>query len=312
MSVSVEKRRRVAELESFERRIAQEKRRLMGEMDSLEKRLFSFRMTSLPQDLYSEISWGFRAVNDAVIRASPLWFYLVGAIIVVGGAGLVTSLALRSDPSEKSERIAIQGEAQRVKPAPEGVAGPAKGVETPNVVTRDLETAAGSAMPGQPMEMVDANMPLPEPLPPPAAKPEVVAPPPLANPAAVSALDEARPKTSFDDAPPLDMAAASPPASVEPRAEPEPDREEGPVAARRQARCFVKVDGRVVFEHACPIRQPKRSTLMLDLGEKPLLLSMGHGRTWTATLGGRSLGKVYKSGQCWGRRRQVYICAYGA
>ncbi len=325
MSVSIDKRRQVAELENFERRILQEKRRLMSELNGLERPFRSARATGWIKDFSSEIVENLRAASEAATFASPIWFYVIAAIVVVGGAGLVTSVALRSNPSERSETTPIQREATYINPAsqsipaidpPAEVAAPAepaplaRNVEPANGVRQEQEKAPAVTPMRETLPAAEAvEAPSPEPLPPPAAKANGAAHVTLSNPAAISALDQARPKTAFDDAPPLDMAAPPQPASVE-RAE--PAREVEPAGARRQARCFVKVDGRVIFEHACPVLQPKQSTLMLDLGERPLVLSLGHGRTWTATLGGRSLGKVYKAGHCWGRRKEVYICAYGA
>ena len=92
----------------------------------------------------------------------------------------------------------------------------------------------------------------------------------------------------------------------------ESEREDEPADEGRRAKCFVKVDGRVLFERSCMLRQPRRSTLTLNAGDDAVVLTQDHGRTWTASLGGRSLGKVYRTGECWGRRRQVFICAKGA
>ncbi|TXT42881.1 MAG: hypothetical protein FD139_3305, partial [Methylocystaceae bacterium] len=114
---------------------------------------------------------------------------------------------------------------------------------------------------------------------------------------------------------PVDAAATAEPDDAAPAARTaarEGQREDEPANEGRRAKCFVKVDGRVLFERSCMLRQPRRSTLTLNAGDDAVVLTQDHGRTWTASLGGRSLGKVYRSGECWGRRRQVFICAKGA
>ncbi len=80
----------------------------------------------------------------------------------------------------------------------------------------------------------------------------------------------------------------------------------------RQAKCLVKVSGRVLFDRACSIQRPQAQGMTLDFNGRSVVVSFSHGETWTAMMDGRSLGNVYKSGSCWGRRKEVYICADGA
>ena len=51
------------------------------------------------------------------------------------------------------------------------------------------------------------------------------------------------------------------------------------------------------------------SEVTFALAEKPLTISHDHGRTWLATLGSGELGKVFKTGSCWGSKR-AYICEH--
>ncbi|MGE4173214.1 MAG: hypothetical protein AB7F41_12120, partial [Methylocystis sp.] len=161
-----------------------------------------------------------------------------------------------------------------------------------------------------------AAEPFPEPLSPPT-KTDTPAAAPALGAVAAPPLDAApaRPKTAFDDAPPVAAAAdavALAEADDNAPAARVSQREDETAGAARHAKCFVKVDGRVLFERSCMLRQPNRSVLTLNAGDDAIVLKLEHGRTWMASLGGRSLGKVYRTGQCWGRRRQVYICAKGA
>lgn len=164
------------------------------------------------------------------------------------------------------------------------------------------------------LEAQAAAEPLPEPLAPPQ-KADVPAATSTLGAATVPPLGAALPNTAFDAAPPVDAAATAAPDDEAPAARTaarESQREDEPANEGRRAKCFVKVDGRVLFERSCMLRQPRRSTLTLNAGDDAVVLTQDHGRTWTASLGGRSLGKVYRSGECWGRRRQVFICAKGA
>ena len=304
MSVTLEKRRKVAELEDFERRIRQEKRRLLNELESLERPFRNGRSTSWIEGFSSGIAGGRRAVYDAASLRAPVWLYAVAGIVLLAGGGLVAHVALRAAPPERNEETAAETRAAQV-------AAVVPATTSPTSAARDSAAAPApdvTALRERPLKARAVSAPLPEPLSPPVLKTETLAAAPAPEAAPVLRLDAARPKTAFDDAPPVDTADS---ASAAQSAD-ESQREEKPANEGRRTQCLVKVDGRVLFERTCLLRQPTRSMVSLAAGDEAVVLTLERGRTWTASLGGRSLGKVYRTGQCWGRRREVYICAKGA
>lgn len=333
MSVTLEKRRKVAELENFERRILQEKRRLLRELESLERPFRNTRAMGWIKDFLSDVAGEWRAVQGAASFRAPIWFYVVAGAILLGGV-VVATLAMRGAPAPRADGATLRQvetpttpvRIEQPTPAPVTEAAQAADVAPSSARTVSVPpNTIASPTPPTPdskelkqrlLEAQAAAEPLPEPLPPPQ-KTDVPAAAPALGAAQVPPLDAALPKTAFDDAPPVDAAAA---ATAEPDDEApaartaarESQREDEPANEGRRAKCFVKVDGRVLFERSCMLRQPRRSTLTLNAGDDAVVLTQDHGRTWTASLGGRSLGKVYRSGECWGRRRQVFICAKGA
>lgn len=158
-----------------------------------------------------------------------------------------------------------------------------------------------------------------------------------------SALGEfsAKPRSSFENAPPLaapvvaplssDPAAArtstppepaAPPAAApaplaqaEPgSAEPSPPPKASPEPTagldEYEARCFVKIDGRVLTAKVCRILKEKEREVIFEIEEGPLTIRLRQGRVWTARLKERDFGNVYKTGSCWGARG-FYACDRG-
>jgi hypothetical protein len=330
MSVTLEKRRKVAELENFERRILQEKRRLLNELESLER---PFRNTRAPRwikNFSSDMTSEWRAFCRAASSRGPVWFYAVGGIILLAGGGFVANLAWKSAHAPRADGATLRQVETPTTPARIEQPTPAPVTETTKAA--DLAPSApfvsvppdATASPTPPtadskelkerlLEAQAAAEPLPEPLPPPT-KADIPAAAPALGAPEVEPLEAGRPKTAFDAAPPVDTAAMEEPKeeAPAPAAARESQREDEPAREDRRGKCFVKIDGHVLFERGCMVRQPRRSTLTLNAGDEAVVLTLEHGRTWTASLGGRNLGKVYRTGECWGRRRQVFICAKGA
>lgn len=75
-----------------------------------------------------------------------------------------------------------------------------------------------------------------------------------------------------------------------------------------QAKCFVKIDGRVLFEGACPIRWSKDKSVTFALNQNPITITHDHGQIWMMSAGKGGLRKVFKRNSCWGST-QVYVCA---
>ncbi|MBG0795831.1 hypothetical protein IYY11_20945 [Methylocystis sp. H62] len=328
MSVTLEKRRKVAELENFERRILQEKRRLLSELESLERPFRNTRAMGWIKDFSSDVAGAWRAVQGAASIRAPVWFYVVAGAILLGGGGFVAQFASRGAPRADGatlRQVETPTTPVRIEqPAPASVTEAAQAADVAS--SSALSAPPDSIAPPTPstpdskelkqrlLEAQAASEPLPEPLAPPQ-KAVVPAATSTLGAATVPPLGAALPNTAFDDAPPVDAAATAAPDDAAPAARTaarESQREDEPADEGRRAKCFVKIDGRVLFERSCMLRQPRRSTLTLNAGDDAVVLTQDHGRTWTASLGGRSLGKVYRSGECWGRRRQVFICARGA
>jgi len=191
----------------------------------------------------------------------------------------------------------------------------------------------------QPNEMTDANRPAPD-VSNVDAQPADIAPddqgsaPPTQQPGdakhdglgpVLLAIEQPapRPKLLFDAAPPLNLDATPEPPKVS-EAEKAGDVEKtGDVEKVSKveheaeasvsgsiANCFVKVDGRVLVSRSCQVSWTKQQRVTFQLAEKPLTISFEHGRTWLATLGSQELGKVFKTGSCWGSKR-VYVCEHG-
>ncbi|QGM96156.1 hypothetical protein [Methylocystis parvus] len=127
-----------------------------------------------------------------------------------------------------------------------------------------------------------------------------------------------------DSAPPSEAAArqalAVPAAEPVAKAQTAPveeaaDSEKVPAAHASEgghmAKCFLKLSGRVQNSGACRVDHDG-SSVVFHLPGKPLEIVQQNGRVWTATLGGRSLGKVYrnKSAPCWGAKG-FYACENG-
>ncbi|WP_161912217.1 hypothetical protein [Methylosinus sp. C49] len=112
-------------------------------------------------------------------------------------------------------------------------------------------------------------------------------------------------------APPPAAAAPAPVAEAEEPAPPPSDPAPAPAGALEEyeARCFVKLQGRVVIAKSCRIlREPKE--VIFEIEEGPLTIKLRQGRVWTARLKDRDLGAVYQTGPCWGAKG-FYACDRG-
>jgi hypothetical protein len=76
------------------------------------------------------------------------------------------------------------------------------------------------------------------------------------------------------------------------------------IAARVTSRSTVEF---MSIVHAKFFGVSKGQSLTLGLTDKTVTLAFDHGRTWTATMGKRQLGKVFKRDSCWGNKH-IYIC----
>lgn len=147
-----------------------------------------------------------------------------------------------------------------------------------------------------------------------------IAAPPLAMPLATEQTAAPAPTPAPAPAPvPAASAAPAPaapasPALVEAEAvEPpssEPESTSSTGLDEYEARCFVKLEGHVVIAKPCRILRDKDKEVIFEIDEGPLTIKLRQGRVWTARLKDRDLGAVYKTGPCWGAKG-FYACDRG-
>ncbi len=268
--------------------------------------------------------------------------HLVLAFTVVGGAAAIMSTSLFSSGAPVSGATEKHAEVAAPKVATAVVASK---VSTVVVAPANEEPEANPPVAN---EMAAVAAPPAAPVAAPPAPPAATPPAPPAAQKAASAPAEApsispflngRPMTEAAAVPeplappPADMRekltagrAETPPSEREitPQAtapEPEPKQAaalpeksvEAPKAAEdaRTAKCYLKLGGRVQNSGTCTVHHSTEA-VTFDLPGKPLEIAHKHGRVWMATLGGRSLGQVYKNkgAACWGARG-FYACEKG-
>jgi hypothetical protein len=85
--------------------------------------------------------------------------------------------------------------------------------------------------------------------------------------------------------------------------------QEPPASEARTGKCYVRISGRVLNSGVCQISR-KGGAVIFQYSGQTLTLSPARGKSWSAALGGKNLGNVYKSGSCWGSK-STYICDRG-
>jgi hypothetical protein len=129
--------------------------------------------------------------------------------------------------------------------------------------------------------------------------------PPLAPGAAAPAILAPAPPP---DPPAAEAAPSSPPEAPPPAARP---AQEGTGAMDEyEARCFVKIDGKVLVSRSCRILRDGVKSVVFEIDDGPLTIDQRQGRVWTARLKDRDFGNVYKTGECWGAHG-FYACDRG-
>lgn len=125
----------------------------------------------------------------------------------------------------------------------------------------------------------------------------------LASPPAEPVRETAAPE---DAAPPAQaLGYADAPSAAEPPAKATDD-------AGRPTPCFVKVGGRVLTKGNCKVSH-KGASVTLTYAGSTITIAPSRGREWTLSVGGRTVGRVYKSGgACWGSRNHTWVCERGA
>ncbi|WP_159730483.1 hypothetical protein [Methylosinus sp. Ce-a6] len=128
------------------------------------------------------------------------------------------------------------------------------------------------------------------------SEPETTAPSPQGS----SSQEDSPQETSPQESRPHDQTPASPaPAPQSPA-----------TLDEYEARCFVKIDGRVLIAKTCRILRDKDKEVIFEIDDGPLTIKLRQGRVWTARLKDRDFGNVYKTGSCWGAQG-FYACDRG-
>lgn len=301
---------------------------------------------SAPIDTTSARASGFRNRNagsephEEVLDRRPVYIrhgaakrrrvlYLTALILVIGVVGLTASSVSWRKLSNPIETTLIGRETRGAKPRLEEMTDAHRTAQNASVV--DAQPAgvssddhgSASAPVGIPTSAV-SSIPSPETTPstPPTREPAGVKHDDLGYVLAPIEEVATRPKLLFDQAPPLNLDSISEPSragKVENAGDVENTSDvENVIRVEKEAKsglneltsnCLVKVDGRILINRSCQVFWTKQQRITFELAERPLTISLDHGRTWLATLGSQELGKVYKTGSCWGSKR-VYICEH--
>lgn len=254
--------------------------------------------------------WGF-----SYDRAEGVIHLLLAFTMVGGAAAMLWTLVAAPEPKVAEKPAAPV----KVATAP----APAEARATAEKAPAPIVKAENKAEPAPVASSVAA--PVAAPIPAPVAAPAMAmaaamspisianAPAPLAPPPAdvrarlvASAETPARPVVTTRETEP-EAPAAEAPAQKSEEAPAQASASEG--ERTRAAHCYVKLSGRVQTNATCQV-QITENGIIFQIPGKPLSIEHVHGRTWVATLGGRALGNVYKSGSCWGGHG-FYACKNG-
>jgi hypothetical protein len=263
--------------------------------------------------------------TDGQTDDAPLWgvayekvegvVHLTLAFAIVGGAAVILSSALFSPGAPLGGAVEKPAEVTQASLAP----AVAVAVTEPETAApaAPVEKAAPLAQ-AEPAPAADSFLnarPIAEQAAPAAAgrAPEPLSPPSADMREKLEARQEAAPPP---EAKAYEAAAPAPASAPEAQAEP-PAAAEKPIDASkaeeggRMARCYFKLSGRVQNSGACRVDHAG-AAVVFHLPGKTLELAHNNGRVWTATLGGRNLGKVYKNkgAPCWGAKG-FYACENG-
>jgi hypothetical protein len=151
------------------------------------------------------------------------------------------------------------------------------------------------------------------PLAPPIATGSIAAPSAIVAPAPSPAPAEpATPAEEPASPAPSPSAPSTPPTKPVARPAPRPPAQETTTTGldEYEARCFVKIDGKVVVARGCRILRDGGKSVVFEIEDGPLTIDLRQGRVWTARLKERDFGNVYKTGECWGATG-FYACDRG-
>ncbi|MBG0802961.1 hypothetical protein IYW40_15965 [Methylocystis sp. H4A] len=246
----------------------------------------------------------YATASDRNFERVERFFYIGAAALVVVGTAIVVGSAFwgelpqNGDPADSMTPQKIAPPAPRGAPSQAGsgapaanlrsqeqppsiIAGPVAPTSTPERAAASAQDGAGSAPGAQasnPLASSIANLEL---------EPEFLTD-------GIAGKRRSARRGAEDEA----SAAANVAAEQEP-----------PASEARTGKCYVRISGRVLNSGACQISR-KGGAVIFQYSGQTLTLSPAKGKTWSAALGGKNLGNVYKSGSCWGSK-STYICDRG-
>ncbi|PPD42719.1 MAG: hypothetical protein CTY15_11785 [Methylocystis sp.] len=270
--------------------------------------------------------------SRAFERVESLVHLLLAFAIVAGATVILKSIAFSPEaPARQFASVALPANEQLAAPS-QAPAEPLERAAASQVapVSQDNASVALPAAAVAPLAppaavsapaasgdqaLLDPKPLAPKPLAPePSVEPRANAPEPLAPPSAdvreklVARTQAPAPKRAEEEmnapAPEPETVASK---SAEANDEPAPAARD--VESGRMAKCYFKLSGRVQNSGPCRVSRTDKA-VVFQLPGKPLQIAQIRGRVWSATLGGRSLGKVYKTGACWGAKG-FYACDNG-
>lgn len=245
----------------------------------------------------------YATATDRNFERVERFFYIGAAALVVVGSAIVVGSAFwgelpqNGDPADSMTPQKIAPPAPRGAPSqahsgtpaanlaspeqpPSIIAGPVAPTATPEraAPTQDGAESAPGAQASNPLASSIANLEL---------EPEFLSD-------GIAGKRRAARRGGQDDSPATANVAAE---------------QEPPASAARTSKCYVRISGRVLNSGVCQISRTGGAVVFQYSGQT-LTLSPVRGKTWSAALGGKTLGNVYKSGSCWGSK-STYICDRG-
>lgn len=243
-----------------------------------------------------------RAESDRNFQRVERFFYVGAAALVLVGTAIVVGSAFWGEPPQKTESVDLMTPQTVAAPTPAGANGVARS-EGAKMRASD-PPASIVAGPVEPASSTQERVaPTPE-----VAESAPAAEAPSDSPSSIAGLD-------------LDPAFLNDDIAGRPRRARRGAEEAGvPEAAKsasaseagsdaRTGKCYVRISGRVLAKGGCQISRTAGAVSFQYSGQT-LTLSLVKGKSWSATLGGKTIGTVYKSGSCWGSKN-AYVCDRG-
>jgi len=241
-----------------------------------------------------------RAESDRNFRRVERFFYVGAAALVIVGTAIVVGSAFWGELPQKTEPVDLMTPQTVAAPAPVGPSGVA-GSEAAKLRAND-PPASIVAGPVEPASTQDRAAPTAD-----ESESAQAAEAPNDLQSSISGLDLDPAFLNDEIAGRRRSARRGGEAGAPATAKGAQESEAGSDA--QTGKCYVRVSGRVLAKGACQISRTAGAVTFQYSGET-LTLSRIKGKSWSATLGGKTLGTVYKRGSCW-VSRGAYVCDRG-